>query len=310
MDEFKCKRITPATAATLRPMTFPAYRHLLSLAPAPRHPEQGDERLVQPLGVAAWCGTVAAGLVFAETSLEGDRAPEVLSLYVKQPFRNRGLGSTPVRLLEDELRAAGSARVDAVYMTGTPGVQALERVFEKRQWAPAVARMLTVRFTPEEAAATPWFGRMKLASSDYEIFAWTDLTAAERAKLRRSHEASEWIAIGLEPWRHDQHGFDAVSSLGLRYRGTVVGWVINHQTAPQAVRFTCSFMRKDLARRGHILALYTESLNRLRRTDCQTCSLSTPASYMPMVQFLRRRCIPWVGFAGETRGTSKNLSST
>ena len=311
MDEFECGRITSAAAPTLRPMTFPVYRHLLSLAPAPRHPEQGDTRLVQPLGVAAWRGGVAAGLVLAEASLEGDRAPELLSLCVKPPFRNRGLGSALVRLVEDELRAAGSARVEAVYMmTGTPGVQALERVFEKREWAPAVARMLTLRFTLDEAAQTPWFGRMKFGSSDYEIFAWTDLTADERAELIRSHEASGWIATGLEPWRHDRHGFEPVSSLGLRYRGTVVGWVINHRTSAQNVRFTCSFMRTDLARRGRILALYTESLTRLRDTECQTCTLTTPASYGPMWQFLRRRCIPWAEFSGETRGISKNLSTT
>ena len=213
------------------------------------------------------------------------------------------------RLLEDELRATGTERVEAVYMTGTSSVQALERVFEKRQWAPAVARMLTVRFTPEEAARTPWFGRMTFGSSDYEIFAWTDLTSDERAELIRSHQSSDWIATGLEPWRHDQHGFEPVSSLGLRYRGTVVGWVINHRTSAHGVRFTCSFMRTDLARRGRILALYTESIARLRETDCQTCSLTTPASYVPMLQFLRRRCIPWVGFAGETRGTYKNVNS-
>ena len=215
MDEFECGRITSAAAPTLRPMTFPVYRHLLSLAPAPRHPEQGDTRLVQPLGVAAWRGGVAAGLVLAEASLEGDRAPELLSLCVKPPFRNRGLGSALVRLVEDELRAAGSARVEAVYMmTGTPGVQALERVFEKREWAPAVARMLTLRFTLDEAAQTPWFGRMKFGSSDYEIFAWTDLTADEASGV-------DQIPRGI---RVDRDRSRAVASRPARLRAGLESW--------------------------------------------------------------------------------------
>ena len=49
-----------------------------------------------------------------------------------------------------------------------------------------------------------------------------------------------------------------MSSLGLRYRGEVVGWVINHRMDERTVRFTCSFMRRDLARRAAILALYPD----------------------------------------------------
>ena len=39
--------------------------------------------------------------------------------------------------------------------------------------------------------------------------------------------------------------------------------MINHVVAPGTVRFTCSFLRKDLSRRGRIVPLYRESLRRL-----------------------------------------------
>jgi GNAT superfamily N-acetyltransferase len=288
-------------------MTFPAYRHLLSLEAAPRHPEQGDDRLVQPLGFAAWRGSVPAGVVLAETPVAGSGTPVMLSLYVTDQFRNNGIGTALVGDLERALQAGHWNQVEAVYTTGAPGIPALERVLEKRAWSAPVVRMVTVRFTPEEAASTPWFGRVKLPPPDYEIFPWTDLTADERAELKRSHEVSGWIATGLEPWRHDRHGFDAVSSVGLRHKGQVVGWVINHRTSPRTVRFTCSFMRSDLARRGRILGLYTASLNRLRNTECEMCSLVTPVCYGPMVEFLKRRCIRWISFSAETRGVSKPL---
>ena len=190
-------------------------------------------------------------------------------------------------------------------MTGASRGLPLEHVLARREWLPPVTRSLTVRFTPAEAMATKWFDRVHL-SPDYQIASWGDLSIAERDEIRRSHERSPWIATGLEPWRHES-GFDPISSLGLRYQGTIVGWVINHRLAAGMVRFTCSFMRADLGRRGRTLALYTESIRRLALTGCRSCSLVTPLEYTDMVHFLKRRCARAVHFFGETRGSSKTL---
>ena len=38
--------LEPGMAEVCAAMTFPAYRHLLSLEPAPRHPKEGDQRIV------------------------------------------------------------------------------------------------------------------------------------------------------------------------------------------------------------------------------------------------------------------------
>ncbi len=301
------EQLTRPAAEALEHMTFPAYRHLLSLAPSPRHPEQGDRRPIQPLAIAASVGGSSVGLVLVETPLEDTRPPEMLSLYVCPELRNHGVGTTLVGRGEAAVRERGFARVETVYMNGKPGIAALEHVLEKREWSPPITRTITVRFTPEEAARTPWFGRLTLPSDEFQIFQWTALRPDERAELIRSHEESGWIAKGLEPWRHDRYGFDPVSSLGLRYRGTVVGWVINHRIAPDTVRFTCSFMRRDLSRRGRILPLYTESIRRLGEIGCTICTFVTPVFHKEMVEFINRRCARWISFVGETRGSAKRL---
>lgn len=304
---FELTPLEPSLATECATMTFPAYRHLLGLQPGPRHPGEGDERPIQPLGVVAWHAGEAAGLALAELPLEGSGVPEVLSLFVRPESRSQGAATALVGWLEAEIGRRGFRELEAVYMTGKPAVAALERVFEKRRWDPPVVRTVTVRFTPEEAAATPWYGRVAL-SGEYEVFPWAELTPEERERLQRSHESSPWIAPGLEPWRHDRHGFDAVSSLGLRLHGEVVGWVINHRIAPEIVRFTCSFMRKDLGRRARILPLYTASIERLRQGGCKLCTFVTPVDYKTMVEFVRNRCSRWVHFVGETRGRSKRLA--
>jgi GNAT superfamily N-acetyltransferase len=313
-DTFSIAELTPEVAELLSSMTFPAYRHLLALAPTRRHPDIPDQRLIQPLAIAAWTGAKAVGLVVAEIPLEtpseGEATPEMLSLFVVSDWRTRGVATALVAALEERVRAAGFGRVSAVWMTGRSSVAAIERILEKRGWEPSQTRTISVRFTPDEAARTPWFQRVKLPADRYEIFSWSEIGAAERDEIRRSHEAAPWIAKGLEPWDYDVQEFDAISSVGLRYEGAVVGWVINHRMSDDCVRFTCSFMRSDLSRRGRILPLYTESIQRLAAAGIKECTLVTPLEYAEMAEFLRRRCATAVHYFGETRGSAKSLANT
>jgi GNAT superfamily N-acetyltransferase len=312
-DAFSIAELTPEVAELLGSMTFPAYRHLLALAPARRHADIPGQRVIQPLAIAAWTGAKAVGLLVAEMPIEsaadGEATPELLSLFVLADWRARGVGTALVAAFEDRMRAAGFGRVSAVWMTGRSSVAGVERILEKRGWEPPKTRTISVRFTPEEAARTPWFQRVKLPADRFEIFSWSEIGAAERDEIRRSHEAAPWIAKGLEPWDYDVQGFDPISSVGLRYEGTVVGWVINHRTSDDCVRFTCSFMRSDLSRRGRILPLYTEAIQRLAAAGIKECTFVTPLEYAEMAEFVRRRC-PGGTYAGETRGSMKSLAHT
>jgi GNAT superfamily N-acetyltransferase/predicted GNAT family acetyltransferase len=306
MENIEIVKLAAPVDPVFEEMTFPVYRHLLLLEPTPRHPEQGDDKQIQPLGLAALRAGSPLGLLLAETPLGDEGVPEVLSLYCKPEARNQGLGTALVSRIEDVLREMGFSHVSTVYMTGKPTIAAVERILDKRGWTAPAVRTVTLRFTPDEALSTRWFGRVRL-SGDYEIFSWTELTATERDELQRSQAESKWIPEGLEPWRHDAHSFDPLSSVGLRYKGQVVGWVINHRVGTDTVRFTCSFVRKDLGRRGRILPLYTESIRRLRTAGCKTCTFITPVEYETMVDFARQRCAPWASYFGETCGSTKAL---
>jgi GNAT superfamily N-acetyltransferase len=311
-DTFTIAELTPEVADLLGGMTFPAYRHLLALAPAPRHRDMADQPIVQPMAIAAWAGPKAIGLIVAEVPVQGsgaaDAVPEILSIFVLADWRGRGVATALVGALEEALRARGQARVGAVWMTGKSDIAAVEHILVKRGWVPPVTRTISVRFTPEEAARTPWFQRVKLPAAKYEMFPWTELRDDERDRIRQSHDATPWIARGLEHWKHDRDGFDPISSLGLRYEGAVVGWVINHRISEGCVRFTCSFMRSDLSRRGRMLPLYTESIERLAAAGVGECTLVTPLEYAEMAEFLRRRCASAVHYFGETRGSAKELT--
>jgi GNAT superfamily N-acetyltransferase len=307
MDAPEISLLAASDGAAVAQMTFPAYRHFLSLEPAARHAEDGDRRIVQPMATLARVDGRPVGLALAELPTADQAPPELLSLYVTSTFRNRGVATALLAQLEDELARRRFSRIEAVYTTGTPTVASLERVLAKRGWESPRGRAVTLRFTPDQAAAMPWYGRVELSESDYQIFPWRELAREERRRLVQSHVDRPWVPTLLEFWRHDRHGFDELSSLGLRFRGEVVGWMINHRLAPDLVRFTCGFVRADLMARGRLLPLLTASIDRLRGSACKTCSLVTPLCFPAMVDFLRRRCAPWATAFLETRGSAKHL---
>src|SRR5262245_23137965 len=199
-DIFTVAELIPEVSELLGQMTFPAYRHLLTLAPAPRHADMADQPAIQPVAIAAWVGPKPVGLVLAETPIDGVRAeatPEILSLFVLADWRSRGVGTALVGALEARLKASGFTKLAAVWMTGKSNIDAVEHILAKRGWLAPVTRTITVKFTPETAARAPWFQRVRLPGDKFEIFPWTDLTAHERDAIRRSHEAAPWIANGL-----------------------------------------------------------------------------------------------------------------
>jgi GNAT superfamily N-acetyltransferase len=307
MEPLRLELLNREVAGTLAHMTFPAYRHLLDLQRTTRHPEYGDARVVQPHAIGAWRGDEVVGLALLETPVAQSGPAELISLFVVEGARNQGVGTELVQAAERGTKSVKLPVISAVYTSDRPGTAALERVFVKRAWSAPVTRALTVRFTPAEAMETEWFARVRWRETDFQIFPWEQLSSEERAAVQQSHESQPWIRKGLEFWRHDHYGFDSVSSLGLRYRGEVVGWVINHRVSADHVRFTCSFMREDLSRRGRILPLYTEAIRRLAESGCALCTLVTPVHYREMADFLRRRCAHCVTYFGESRGTEKRL---
>lgn len=307
---FELSSLAPPVAAEVAAMTFPVYRPLLSLLPATRHPEQGDERRVQPIAVVARAGAAPVGLVLGEVPLDSTGGwPEMLSLFVREDLRGQGIGTSLVAALEREVEKRGFDGISTVYTRGKPAIEALERILWKRAWEAPRRRTLSVRFSPAAWESTGLFPerRMKALSAGLELFPWRDLGEAERAEIRASHERQPWIAPLLAPWRFEASAVDPVSSVGARYRGAVVGWVLNHLVAPGTVRFTCSFMRKDLSRRGRIVPLYRESLRRANEAGYQRVTFVTPFDYPNMIRFIARWILPSAEFVGETRGSRKRL---
>lgn len=287
-------------------MTFPSYRHLLSLEPQPRHPELGDEVAVAPFGFVALENGRPLGLALAEVAQVAEPEAQLLSVFVESGARRRGLATALVDAVEQSARERGAKEISAIYTTGKPSIGFMEQVFTRRGWQAPQAISTSVRFKPDEALKSPAFdeGRLRAYARGLEIFPWSEVTAEELEEMRRSDAEKRWIERGLSALQYKVDEVDP-SSVGARYKGRVVGWVINHRVIPDVVRWTVAYMRPDLSRRARVVPLFHASLQRLQEQgSCRFCTFITPLSYPPMTLLIRRWIAPISFFVEESRRAS------
>ncbi len=312
LDGLEIRRLDPTAAAACADLTFPTYRRLLDLETTVRHPEQGDSRLIQPVAVGALRSGRPVGLALAEVPVAPGEPAEMLSLFVAPEERSRGLGGRLAAVLEAELGREGASEVRAVWTAGKPAVAYFERVLARRGWSAPQPRTVSVRFRPEEMLTLPLFSPRHLAALDpgFEYFPWGELAAAELAALRASNEARPWITEGLEPWSYDgTTPYDPVTSVGARYRGELVGWVLTQRIDARLLRWTVSFLKRTLSRRGRIVPIYKESLERTVTAGYEFCLFVTPVRYPNMLRFIDRWISRRAAFVGETQGAAKELGT-
>lgn len=256
-----------------------------------------------PTAVGVWRENSAVGLALG-TGADG-RAAKMLSLYVDDGHRGKGIATLLLAQAEAELMRAGAAEVAATYMTGQPTTAALEAVLRKRAWDEPQARALVVRCTLESIRHARWIRAYPLPHG-WSIVRWVELGDALREEIRRTQELHHWIPPDLEPFRHEA-GLEPVTSLALLVKGAVRGWVINH-VVDGVLRFTCSFVHRDLQRMARVLMLYNEAVARMPDIGLSVGMWTVPLAHRGMVRFARRWMQPYAIFFGETRGTRKCLT--
>jgi len=307
------RRLVAADTERVQSLTFPGYRHLLDLKPSVRL--ETCRRPIQPVGFLALEAEEPIGMVLGcvprdevVPGLDMPNPPELLSAYVTPKNRGKGVATRLVEHLEQCIADQGFQRVTTVYMTGPKEIEYFESLLRHRLWSPPETRMLVLRGPIELAKQTSWYKKYDHLAG-YEFFRWSEISEAELAGLKASHLASPWIAPDLQPWTYDMQSMEPNSSIGIRYKGQIVGWVINHRLNDETVRFTCSFIRRDLARRARILPAYSESIRRASEAGYTRMMFTVPVQHPEMMQFAERWCAPVAPYRGESRGAFKDLAS-
>jgi GNAT superfamily N-acetyltransferase len=278
----RLEAVNPWFCDDLAALTFPAYRHVL--------------KKQESVGVVArGAEGVAVGLALAH--MEGETA-RVLSVFVKDAERQRGVGSLLLRELEVQARRRQAARMKAVYAVDktVPG-SPMQRLLDGVGFEPAVPRMLVLRSTVESMLKAPWI--RAILPAEYCMKPWGALTAEEREALQGWQEAANWIPSDVLPFVHEK-GCDPALSFALLVGGRVVGWMINHRLNAETVRMTCSYMDPGLQGRARLVAVYAAAVRALPAAGIRQGTWTVPLGHPRMVRFAMRHLAPHCYYLGET----------
>lgn len=242
------------------------------------------------------------GLALARIDADGIGA-EVLSLFVQPTLWRQGIGTALLEAVEQVMRERRCREARIAYSTG-PSSAALERVLQKRGWSPPQPRMLLAQIGPE-LMHDRWVAESRIPSP-FEVFAWSELTATERAALEAVRST---IPPPLWPFESDAP-VEPCNSLGLRLAGEVVGWMVTHRVAPQVVRFTALYIREPWRRTELSFALLAEALRRKARAlpPEVVSSMAVQVENQPMLRVAERRLRRHARLWEERRVSSKALA--
>ncbi|NET33068.1 MAG: GNAT family N-acetyltransferase [Cyanothece sp. SIO1E1] len=284
----------PFSALQYGQFTFPAYRSRLATC-------QSNGSTV---AISACIDREPVGLTLAE--LQADSTAEILSIFVKSSYRNQGIGSALLNRLQTELQLQGCHQLELVYTTG-PSTPILERILQKFDWSTPEPRRLICKFDSRRLLQLPGVQKPHRLPKGFSLFSWTDLTEQERRSLS-SAEVTAWAPEDLHPFRYE-HNFDPATSLGLRHQGAIIGWMINHRLGADTIRFSSSYVRPDLQRRGRIFPLYAEAIKRVAlQPEISTILWTVPYIYPTMASICKRH-IDYAKSIAESRGSSKVLTA-
>jgi GNAT superfamily N-acetyltransferase len=287
--------LNDSTAVQYEKLTFPAFRYVL----------RSIDSQKSVIAIAASYLEQPVGLALAEI-WEDDSSAEVRSIFVEPTQRCAGIGTALLTRLEEELSQRGCTKAELSYITGKSATPALERLLQKCNWTYPQPRVLICKGQVEPIIEAPWMKRYSRIPSSYSIFPWLEITQEERQAIQQQQETQPWIPEDLIPFQYEKH-LEPLNSLGLRYHGQVVGWVINHRLSPDTIRYTCSFVRKDLQKMGRIISLYAEAAKLQLQAKISNGIWTVPVAHESMVNFVKHRWAPYLTSLSETKGTFKFL---
>jgi uncharacterized protein (TIGR03032 family) len=186
---------------------------------------------------------------------------ELLSLLVVKEHRGRGVGKTLLSAMEQSLADTGCKKLEIHYRTDWTSLPVIEHLLEGRGWEAPRDKTVVFKIDIQDLAGAPWLEQSQTFEfpAGFTIFPWIELTLGERNEIIKRQEEQPWFPPEVTPFQEEDI-LEPLTSLGLRYQGQVVGWMITHRTGTDIIQYTSLFISPEFLRKGLARALMAESM--------------------------------------------------
>ncbi len=188
----------------------------------------------------------------------------------------------------------------AVYAAQAPFLEEWECTFIQSNWDGKRVVMLDLYFDDCQQFHPPWLEKNYSLDPGFEMFSWKDLTPEEAESIKQARENGA-IPLAVYPFAGDA-SFEPLTSVGLRYKGEVVAWMITRLVAPDTLCYNALYSDYDLQMKGYAILLLIDAVKRQQRLSpyrkaiVRINMLDVSTSW---IRFVRRRGVPYASKSTE-----------
>lgn len=229
----------------------------------------------------------------ALTSVYGPlRSAHMHWLFVSEAYRHQSIASEILNAMVQELAQQLILAVTFNYPSDTPTAPFLEKLLSQQGWAPP--KLFSIECTFEHGHFDPDWLQMPLQlPNGWEMFLWKNLNEQERTLLQ-FQKTQGVFQPAVSPFGKNEDQQEFLNSLGLRYKGEVVGWMITQRIAPDTIRYTALYIQKLHQATGLAIQLLTSSIRLHIQSGIRYGVLEVNRSQVDAswFNFIKRRLIP------------------
>lgn len=259
-----------------------------------------------PVLFEAFHNNASAGIVIAviEKTL---KMAEILFVYVRPEHRNQHLSRQLVAKVEAAARKEGAHMCTCVYPLADPFTEAVEHTLKALSWKGKRPFLIRCFFDPF-TFNPPWLRFDARYPPGYEEFLWKDLTSDDRAEL----SAKKWqrrFSPSVSPFRGEEN-IELLNSLGLRFQGKVVGWMITHRVDPETIRYSSLYVERSLQMTGIAMKLLAHAIERHVRAPTKRAMIEIPLLEVDSswIRLIEKRLVPYATETARLQQAWKSLS--
>ena len=244
------------------------------------------DRIKKPfVGVVASLKKAPVGLILASYDQPRENA-RVHSFLVHPKHRNKRVGSTLIKKLEESVKAAGIKNIDIYFRSHWNSRNFLERILEAAEWSTPKEDLIIVKGLAKKVLNLFMHDKIGL-SQGYSFAPFTGLSQKDIQHIKERKTSEDWYLDYLDPFVQNETIF-APGSIALKYDGKVIGWVISHLIGPDLNEFTALFV--DTNHRPFKLAhlLMREAIMRQDHAGITNFLITSKTDNYVMSRFLLR----------------------
>ncbi len=216
---------------------------------------------------------------------------DVEHLFVAAEHRGKHVGRLLLSALQTAAESIGGYYFSLTYPLNTTETGAFEKVVAACGWEGKRPFLLHCRFD-SFTFGSPYARKLHRYPPGFEEFLWSNLTPQEHADLLARQKQG---GLGSVAPLVDEDKIEYINSLGLRYEGRVVGWMVNHRVAADTICYKYLYVEPGLEFHALAPKLIFNAVYRHMHAHVQWAILDIPLIQVKATwkHFVERRLVPF-----------------